>query len=880
MLITVALPVPLYKTFDYLPKQTTSPNNNQATIQNSEQAATIPMVGCRVKVPFGRQTLVGMVVAHTPMANSNIPRQRLKPIKQQLDITPIVDTVDNQLLTLAHWLADYYHHPLGDVLSVMLPTLLMKGKAIDDNSRRMHWRVCKDTQGSDVGSIASNAHQQKRQYALLQTYGQNGIAEDQLSQVGLQKSILKKLIQKGLVESFEQNTQNNSADANSIPSLATPELTLNEQQQQVVDSLHQAHHTRGARGAGENGEGGSYHGFLLYGITGSGKTEVYLQAIYPVLQAGKQVLILVPEIGLTPQTKTRFAKRFNANVLLLHSGLTNHQRLQGWIDCKQGQAQIIIGTRSAVLYEFANLGMIIVDEAHDASYKQQDSLRYQAADVAMYRGYQAGFPVVLGTATPTLEQLKLVQDGKLTQLSLTQRAGNAQLPRLHLVDARISTNAYSMHTDGSNQHTGLTQSIINSIRKRLEANQQVLIFLNRRGYAPILLCRACGWQADCPRCDAHLTVHYDAVRSQSINSQPINPATNQNPNSSAQGQIAQSYTSAILKCHHCGYQSAMPAHCPDCHSPNIDAKGIGTSRLTANLHTLFANPQTSKTNYPIIQIDRDTTSTKGSWEKLYQQINQGHPAILVGTQMLAKGHHFPNVTLVVLPNADRGFLSADFRSPEHTAQLITQVSGRAGRSNPKKTLKHTSQQIQHGTDEHNLANQSLSKPVSKSISNNVPNQSLLTMAGTQGQVLIQTLQPHNPLLLSLVRDGYYSLAHQLLHQRRLLGLPPYRYAALIRAESTSEQKTIDVLNAARQLFQADGLLQQQNNRTPAERMVIIGPVDAPMHKKNSRFNSQLLMLAPKRAELHGLLNTYWLQIKALPEAKSVKLVLDVDPISW
>ena len=778
MLIRVALPVPLYREFDYLPNSNNTNSANTLT-DTANSVAALPPIGGRVQVSFGRQTLIGIVVDHIDSNQSDVPLNKLKAIKQVIDTDPILDL---QMLSLARWLASYYHYPLGDVLSVMLPTLIRQGKPLD--MLVTHWRILPNVSEDD---FHSNAHKQKQQFAMLKLHGEHGASEDTLLLEGMERPFLKRLEENGLIERFLEEQA-----APRPVTLAKMPLTLNEQQQQAVDKI-----VATAKQA-------KYGGFLLNGVTGSGKTEVYLQAMQAILEAGKQVLVLVPEIGLTPQTRARFAARFAANILLLHSGLNVTQRLHGWEDCRQGRAQIIIGTRSSILHPFADLGLIVVDESHDQSYKQQDTLRYHAADVALYRGYQLGIPVVLGTATPSLEHLKLVQDGKLTELLLTQRAGNAKEAIMQLVDARDTPTKYSdspatptqqasllPNLKGS-QNTGLTDDTIVAIRETLEAGEQVLVFLNRRGYAPILLCEACGWQADCVRCEAHMTVHHSQLNTQ----QP-----------------------SYLKCHHCDWQASIPLACPDCASVNLNAVGMGTTRLTESLHALFSNPQTSKKTYPIIQIDRDTTRKKDSWEDIYRRINSGNPAILVGTQMVAKGHHFPNVTLVCLPNADRGFLSPDFRSPEHTAQLIVQVAGRSGRG---------------------------SKP---------------------GKVLIQTVQPENPLLRKLVRDGYQPFALELLKERKMLGLPPYTYGALIRCEAKTLQQATQVLKDAIAIM-------------PPHELAILGPIDAPMKMKNSRYHSQLLLLSKQRPQLHQLLNFWWPQVLQLPSAKYLKLTLDVDPIGW
>ena len=751
MLVQVALPVPLYRVFDY----------------GVPADLSLPEIGSRVEVSFGRQTLIGIVIAHIAQADSDVPVSKLKTINQCLDDEPIVDSA---MLSLAYWLARYYHYPLGDVLAVMLPSLVRQGKPLD--LLITHWRILPHVTNAD---FHANAVKQKQQFDMLKLHGERGASEDLLLLEGMQRSFLKTLEDKGLIERYIEHKS-----APKPVSLAKMPLDLNDEQQQAVATITAAHSAE------------QYKGVLLNGITGSGKTEVYLQAMQAVLEAGKQVLILVPEIGLTPQTRARFASRFAAQIVLLHSGMTNTYRLQGWQDCRTGHAQIIIGTRSAVLYPFANLGLIIVDEAHDSSYKQQDTLRYHASDVALYRGLQYKIPVVLGTATPTLEHLKLVADGKLIECQLTTRPGSAKPATMQLIDARLQTTHQQTADDGANYDTGLTDDLIKAIRQTLEAGEQVLIFLNRRGYAPVLLCEACGWQADCPRCDAHLTVHYSR----------------------------QNQSHSYLKCHHCDWQAYIPSSCPDCASQNLDTKGMGTTRLSENLHALFANPQTSKIQYPIIQIDRDTTRRKDSWENIYQRINEGKPAILVGTQMVAKGHHFPNVTLVCLPNADRGFLSADFRSPEHTAQLMIQVAGRAGRGDKA------------------------------------------------GRVLIQTLQPDNPLLLKLVKDGYHSFAQSLLQERKMMGLPPYSHAALVRCEGKTLAATTQALKDA------------VAHLPTGHKLAVLGPIDAPMSKKNSRYHSQLLLLAKERAQLHHILKLWWQPVLALPSAKYLKLTLDIDPVGW
>lgn len=700
-------------------------------------------------MPFGRSKLLTGIIVDVP-THSDIPTDKLKAIDTLLDQSPLFDST---LLSLAQWLSQYYHYPLGDVISIMLPSLLRQGEPLLTDEQLqppiVSWHV---SQASDLDDIPQRAKAQRTCYETLSKHSQ-GLPEVQLTEYNISKPILKKLAEKGLV-----TTQ--FTDVSVItPSRCQDALTLTEEQQQAVNTVASA--ITEIR----------YQGFVLDGVTGSGKTEVYLHLIEQVILQGKQALILVPEIGLTPQTISRFNQRFDANIVMLHSGMSDKERLANWQMLANGSAHIVIGTRSALLSRFDDLGIIIVDEEHDSSFKQHSTLRYHARDVALYRGQQADCPVLLGSATPSYETLHRVSQGKLTHLSLTQRAGDAKPPQFKLIDVR------GKFTQGS-----LSDHALDAIRHVLDKGEQVLIFLNRRGYAPTLLCDACGWQAECPRCDARLTLHHTPYK--------------------------------YLKCHHCDWQqNRLPSHCPDCQSENLSPVGTGTERLEEVLAEHFAD-------YPLIRVDRDTTRRKDSWIKIYDQINKNQAAILLGTQMLAKGHHFPNVTLVVMPNADRGMLSSDYRAPERVAQLIMQVAGRAGRG--KKA----------------------------------------------GTVLVQTLQPDNPLLTELVTTGYAEFAQHDLATRRQLNLPPYRHAALICAEGKFQDKNIQFLKNA--------LL-----RLPAHhKLTCWGPLPAPMEKKASRYHAQLLILSDNRKQLHSTLSSWWPNVLADPDGKYIKLTLDIDPIEW
>lgn len=709
--------------------------------QLPNEVTQLPAVGCRVRVPFGRQQLIGIVLGEGDA--HEIEPHKLRAALELIDQQPAIAV---ELLPLLVWSAQYYHFPIGEVLLMALPTLLRQGRPLDILSH--YWRLAEPQPAASFKTGSA----QKLAFDILNLHDQRGAPESVLQLMGVQRSQLKQLEKRGLAVEFMQAYQ---AEPHPVQ-LAELPLTANPEQAVAISRIHQVL--------------GHYQGVLLEGLTGSGKTEVYLQAMQPVLERGQQVLVLVPEIGLTPQTISRFQARFAAHVVMLHSGMTDVQRLNAWQMAQNGAAHIVIGTRSAIFTPLPKLGLIVVDEEHDLSYKQQDSFRYHARDLALRRGQLQHCPVILGSATPSLESLHLAQQAKLIHLRLTERAGTAVLAKMQVIDLR-----------GQFRENGLSKPLLQAIRKRLDAQDQVLIFLNRRGYAPVLLCEACGWQADCPRCDAHLTVH-------------------QTPR-------------AHLHCHHCGYHSQLPTICLACKSPNLLPIGSGTARLEETLRTHFADT-------PILRVDRDTTQRVGSWEAIYQRANTEGAAILLGTQMLAKGHHFPHVTLVAILDADGGFLSSDFRAPERTAQIIMQVAGRAGRGHKR------------------------------------------------GQVLIQTWQPDNPLLQILIQQGYDQFAENTLQERQLALLPPYRYAALVRAESRDRVQTQQFLTEVLQLLQA---------QDTAQCLEVWGPIPAPMERKAGIFRGHGLILCSNRKQLHHLLEHWWPQVWNMPQRRQVRVSLDIDP---
>lgn len=735
--VTIALPVPLRRLFDYLPANTETADHYQP--------------GQRVRVRFGSQLLTGIVI--TTSEQTDVPHDKLKPLLQRLDDQPLVD---QHTLALCQWLAGYYHHSLGEVLELALPTMLRRGCELTEADEKV-W----EKQSSSTTPELKGAKQQ----SLWQLFQQQPQwSHKALTTRGYTLAQLKRLAELGLIQESEQLPLPAIAEQSSQP------LPLNSEQQKAVDAIR-AHL-------------GSFKPCLLEGVTGSGKTEVYLQLIAAALQDNRQVLVLVPEIGLTPQTVGRFRARFNVPVALLHSGLNDRERLQGWRQCREGVARILIGTRSAVFTPLPDLGLIILDEEHDASFKQQDGLRYSARDFALVRGHKAQVPVLLGSATPSLETLHNALTGKYLHLKLLRRAGNAKPPamKLHSILHQPLT-------------AGFAQPVLAKMQQHLRNGKQVLVFINRRGFAPLLACQQCGWMAECRRCDARLTLH-------------------QYP--------------AHLHCHHCDFQQGIPAHCPQCHSPEIEAVGQGTERIEQQLEQLFPD-------FPIRRVDRDSVRTKQAFDALFDEIHNGGPCILVGTQMLAKGHHFPDVTMVTILDSDAGLFSADFRGMEHSAQLILQVAGRAGR------------------------------------------------AESPGEVWIQTLYADHPQLNLLLDSGYHALALSMLQERNAQQLPPYSFMALLRAECEDRHLAQQFLQQARSFIQE---LQRQHHqyhdhqglKLQQEGVNLLGPFPAIMERRAGRFRHQLQLYAKERASLHRVAATLVQFLEQQKGFNKVRWHLDIDPL--
>ncbi|MDK2779602.1 MAG: primosomal protein N' [Pseudomonadota bacterium] len=728
--VDIALPLPLRRTFDYLP----------ADGEAREQYRP----GQRVRVEFGRQLLTGVVLATRD--HSDVPPKKLRPLLQRLDDAPLIDASS---LALCQWLAGYYHHSMGEVLEHMIPTMLRRGSSLAEADERV-W-----IKNQAPPAVTLRGSKQQALWRLFEE--QDEWPHSELTSQGFTLAQMRSLADAGLIREQQKLP---------LPTVISERQkfhTLNAQQQEVLRQI--------------SAELGHFRPCLLEGVTGSGKTEVYLRLIEKVLEQGQQALVLVPEIGLTPQTVRRFQARFDVPVALLHSGLNDRERLQGWRQCREGGARILIGTRSAVFTPLPDLGLIIIDEEHDASFKQQDGLRYSARDFALVRAQKAGVPVVLGSATPSLETLHNALSGKYLHAKLTLRAGNARAPgmKLHSILHQPLT-------------AGFAQPVLAQMQKHLSNGKQVLVFINRRGFAPLLACRDCGWMAECRRCDARMTLHHYPPH---------------------------------LHCHHCDFQQGIPAICPNCGSEHVEGVGQGTEKIQDQLSDLFPA-------FPVRRVDRDTVRTKQAFDNLYDDIHDGGPCILVGTQMLAKGHHFPDVTLVVILDADAGLFSADFRGMEHSAQLICQVAGRAGRED------------------------------------------------SPGEVWIQTLYADHPQLNLLLDDGYHALALALLQERQSQQLPPYSHMALLRSECEDRGQAQQLLQQARAFMQQ--WLQQEHSHRHVTPVTLLGPFPAIMERRAGRFRFQLQLYAEERRALHRLADVLVQFLENHKGLNKVRWHLDIDPL--
>jgi primosomal protein N' (replication factor Y) len=651
LIIEVAIPVPLNQTFDYLCDDLVS-------------------VGSRVKVPFIRKEVVGVVLCIKDKSEFT----KLKTVSQVLDKEPILD---GSILDFLFWSSKYYHHPIGEVISAAIPKNLRLGKE------------------AEIKKIAPPTTERVR-----------------------------------------------------------PDFVPTNEQNSAIEKILSSKN--------------SYQGFLLHGVTGSGKTEVYLNCTQAIIDNGGQVLVLVPEIGLTPQMISRFESRLNTIVVAIHSQLNETQKLNAYLMAKTKKAGVVLGTRSAIFAPIPNLGLIIIDEEHDSSFKQNSGFRYSARDLSYIRARQSNIPVIFGTATPSLETLKNVLDKKVNRITLSERAGGAKLPKVSLIDLR------------SDYGRSLSPLLVEKMQITLKNKKQVMLFINRRGYAPVYFCTDCGWKAQCNHCDSSLVYHRQINR---------------------------------LKCHHCGVEQIPISTCPECEKSNLEVFGYGTERLEETLNSYFPN-------VPIIRIDRDTTRQKKSFSKHLEKINSGEPCIIVGTQMLAKGHDFSNLSLVGILEIDAGLLSIDYRATEHLAQLLIQVSGRSGRNKE------------------------------------------------EGEVVIQTRYPEHPIFHYVLSNRYTQFASALLKQRNKSQLPPFSHQALICANSKNKQ------NAEKFLMEAANLL----NKITVDSVDVWGPVPDIIEKKSDYYYFNLYLQSNNRSSLHLMLSTFTENVDSLKTKNKVRWYLDVDPI--
>jgi primosomal protein N' (replication factor Y) (superfamily II helicase) len=727
IIIRVALNTPVDCLFDYIAPEATQQD-----------------IGLRARVPFGKKLMTGIIMGVG--SDTLVVPEKLKPAEYIFREIPPLPT---QLLDLFRFCSDYYHHPLGMVVMNGLPSKLRDRKLIQPKKSAgdFLYRLTESGKQIDISSIPSRNSVQRYLLAQLRITGaMSGKDAKQISSRAMK--VLKEFVVQGWIEEIPL-----------LPTIAietpiTPTLTA--EQEIAVNAVI--------------AEIGKFNTWLLHGVTGSGKTEVYLRIIANVLSQGKQTLVLIPEINLTPQLEAIFRIRFpNIPLVSLHSGLNDTERVTGWLQAQSGDAKIILGTRLAVFTPLPNLGLVIVDEEQDSSFKQQEGLRYSARDIAIFRARQMNVPVILGSATPSLESYQNAISHRYRCLRLLSRAiKNATLPAINCIDTRTA-----------NVSEGLSEPLIKALENCLNQKQQSLVFINRRGFAPVLLCKSCAWTSNCHRCASRLVVHLREKK---------------------------------LRCHHCGYQENFPRACPKCGDQDITPFGHGTQRIEDKLAGRFPDAR-------ILRIDRDSIRRKDAWQSILRTIQKQQVDILVGTQLLAKGHDFANLSLVGILNPDISLYSTDFRASERLFIQLMQVAGRAGR------------------------------------------------AGIAGNVLIQTEFPDHPLYHALKRHDYDSLAQTLLAERRVAGFPPFVYQALLRAQAHQIDTALDFLSKAAAVAKAPGNIE------------IFDPVPAQMSRLKGLERAHLLVQSDSRKRLQAFLTEWHKKLKVFPTRK-IRWVLDIDPLEF
>ena len=690
----IAVPSPLHRVFEYLPPSATK---------------MTPQPGARVKVPFAGRDVIGIFLEER---RSELPAATaLKCVETLLDSElPLLGSDQLQLL---RWLSEYYLIPQGETLQLGLATRERKGRSA--------WTAEADyiglTHGTEtIDKIPTRASKQR---AAVQFIGEHTVPIASLTKAGFSAAVISALIKSGLVEK-------KLAEQPAYSPKSTVKLT--EVQREICTTLR-------AQMTG-------FKPHLLEGVTGSGKTEIYIECIKEVIAKGHQALVIIPEIGLTPQTKQRFEAALGCEVPLIHSALTEAERSRTWAMARSGAAHVVLGTRSSVFCSFRQLGLIVVDEEHDPSFKQQDHPRYSARDVAVKRAQICNCPIIMGSATPSLETIANCDQGRYQHHALMQRPHGSALPYISLIDTR-----------GLALSSGLSDEAIDQIRCALERKEQALLFINRRGFAHSLQCEDCGWVADCQHCDSSMAVHR---------------------------------TPPHLSCHYCNTKTSTPTYCHNCNSTRLTSRGIGTEQLEILMNRHFSTT-------PVFRIDSDNIKNMETLSQALHGIASAESAVLLGTQMLSKGHDFPRVTCVVVIDADSLLYSPDFRAEERLLQLLVQVAGRAGRS-------------------------SLS-----------------------GKVLIQTRSPDHPMMQQLVERSYSDQARSLLLRRDELRLPPKGAMGLIRSDSKQEKDAIDFLDALREQLPIH------------DEVRLIGPMPTLMTRRANMYRYQIIVQAQTRRAVHSLL---------------------------
>lgn len=704
--------------------------------------------GTRVWVPFRNTLRVGIVIRTVSTIHYDIAK--IKPISSVIDETAILP---EPLLELCQWVAQYYQAPLSEVIPLALPKHFREGSAPESPTQLCYQMMI--SQEKALEKIPPRAFKQRQLIGLLQQSA-NGVAKKTLLQLGFTAGSITPLLQQAIIQEINQTSPSMILLQGS---LQPQTITLNMEQEAAAAQILQIIDLSSR--------------IVLQGITGSGKTEVYLTIIAEILQRGKQVLVLVPEIGLTPQLLQRFQARLATQLVVLHSQLNDTERQLAWHHAATGKARIVIGTRSAVFTPIPELGLIVIDEEHDTSLKQLDGVRYSARDTALMRAHKAKIPIILGSATPSLETLYNCQQKRYNHLEMNQSA---------LASHPVHWVIHDLRT--VKMHAGLSEWTLHRIKQHLNQKNQVLVFINRRGFSPILLCHHCSWIADCSACDGHLTVHHQQIDSQR------------------------------LVCHHCGKKYITPPQCPNCHSQALIPVGTGTQRLEQFLQSHF--PQTG-----LIRVDRDEVRKKHAFTEKLETIHTGEAQLIIGTQMMAKGHHFPRLTLVVVVDTDAGLYSADYRAIERLGQLLIQVGGRAGRA------------------EH------------------------------PGEVVLQTHFPNHPLINTLIQQGYNAFANQLLQSRATAQLPPYYFLALLHVQGRQQRSVMQFLYAIKNYLHRD-------DKTSS--IEIYGPAPSPIARKANQHRMQLLFKSVSRQHLQKKLTQLRQWIETSKIGSNLRWHLDVDPI--